>query len=401
MANRKLLLINKFYHDIGPAGGVGRYLVQEEEDLLKAGWDVIPFAMADQHARPSLWDKYFVKARDYSKPRFGLDAVGDALSLIWNREAARNLEALIIETRPDVAHLHNIYHHLSPSILPVLKKYGIPVVMTLHDLRLLCPYKAVLGKCVKESTAASGLAAVETFLHRSRGLYEGTVRQFLCPSKFIRNKYIEWGFPEGLMRHLPNFVDLDIWNPKRIKPTVEKTAYLYFGRISQEKGLRTLLDAQALWEKKVDAKPLELLIAGDGPCAENMRARIAQLELKTVTMLGSLSIGELQEVMGRCRFTVLPSECFENGPMATLESLAAGIPVVGTDIGGIPESIVDGITGVIVPARNAEGMLEGIIGAASMNHDASLASRKWVEKNASRQNHMARLEALFVKLTEQ
>ncbi len=418
MANRKLLLINKFYHDIGPAGGVGRYLVQEEEDLLKAGWDVIPFAMADQHARPSQWDKYFVKARDYSKPRFGLGAVGDALSLIWNREAARNLEALIIETRPDVAHLHNIYHHLSPSILPVLKKYGIPVVMTLHDLRLLCPaihmlrdgqvcedckggqlYKAVLGKCVKESTAASGLAAVETFLHRSRGLYPSSVDVFLCPSKFIRNKYIEWGFPEGQMRHLPNFVDLDIWNPKRIKPSTEKTAYLFFGRISQEKGLRTLLDAQALWEKKVDAKPLELLIAGDGPCAENMRARIAQLELKTVTMLGSLGIEELQEVMGRCKFTVLPSECFENGPMATLESLAAGIPVVGTDIGGIPESIVDGVTGVIVPARNAEGMLEGIIGAASMNHDASLASRKWVEKNASRQDHMARLEALLIKVS--
>jgi len=419
MANRKLLLINKFYHDIGPAGGVGRYLVQEEEDLLKAGWEVIPFAMADEHARPSKWDKYFVKARDYSKPRFGLDAVGDALSLIWNREAARNLEALIKETRPDVAHLHNIYHHLSPSILPVLKKHGIPVVMTLHDLRLLCPaihmlrdgevcedckggrfHKAVLGKCVKESVAASGLAAVETFLHRGRGLYPSTVEMFLCPSKFIRNKYIEWGFPEKKMSHLPNFVDLDVWHPDRIKPAVEKDSYLYFGRLSKEKGLRTLLDAQALWEKRADGKPLELLVAGDGPCAGNMRARIAQLELKTVKMLGPLNVSELQKTMGRCRFTVLPSECFENGPMATLESLAAGIPVVGTDIGGIPESIVDGLTGIIVGARDAGGMVEGLVRASSIEPEASKAARNWVEKNASRQNHMVQLEALFNQLVD-
>ncbi len=419
MANRKLLLINKFYHDIGPAGGVGRYLVQEEEDLLKAGWDVIPFAMADEHARPSDWSRYFVKARDYSKPRFGMDAAQDALSLIWNREAARNLDALIRETRPDVAHLHNIYHHLSPSILPVLKKHGIPVVMTLHDLRLLCPaihmlrhgeicedcrggqlHNAVRGRCVKESRAASALAAVETFLHRARGMYPSAVNVFLCPSRFIRNKYIEWGFPADQMRHLPNFVDLDIWHPDRIKPSTRQDAYLYFGRISKEKGLRTLLDAQALWEKDSNEKPLQLLIAGEGPCTENVRARIAQLNLKTVSMLESLSIPELQKTMGRCRFTVLPSECFENGPMATLESLAAGIPVVGTNIGGIPESILDEVTGVIVPARNSSELLKGLVRASSIESEAGAAARKWAEKNASRQDHMAQLEALFIKLIE-
>jgi len=139
MSDRKLLLVNKFYHDKGPAGGVGRYLVQEEEDLLKAGWDVVPFAMADADARPSPWSRFFVRARDYSAPRFNAEAIGDAVSLVWNREAAANLESLLKETRPTVAHLHNIYHHLSPSILPVLRRHNIPVVMTLHDLRLLCP----------------------------------------------------------------------------------------------------------------------------------------------------------------------------------------------------------------------------------------------------------------------
>ncbi len=424
MANRKLLLINKFYHDVGPAGGVGRYLVQEEEDLLKAGWDVIPFAMADEHARPSPWDKYFVKARDYSKPRYGLEAAQDALSLIWNREAARNLEALIKETRPDVAHLHNIYHHLSPSILPVLKKHGIPVVMTLHDLRLLCPaihmlrdgeicedcrggqlQNAVIGKCVKESRAASALAAMETFLHRSQGLYESTVRQFLCPSAYYKKKYAQWGFPAHHLEHLPNFVDLDFWQPSHIPQVQTKDAYLYFGRISREKGIRTLLDAHAIWEQKfasgeTSTAPLQLLIAGSGPCEENLKVHVAHLKLKTVEILGPLNITQLRQALARAKFSVLTSEWYENGPMAALESLASGIPLAGTDIGGIPEMIEDGRTGVIMPPRDPEGIYAGLRKAARLPDSAHRAARQWAEKNASRHSHMARLEALFSKLLD-
>ena len=427
MAKRKLLLINKFYHDVGPAGGVGRYLVQEEEDLQNAGWEVIPFAMADEHVRPSPWSQYFVKARDYSKARFGGGALGDALSLIWNREAAKNLDELIKETRPDVAHLHNIYHHLSPSILPVLRKHGIPVVMTLHDLRLLCPaihmlrdgmvcedckggqlHQAVIGKCVKESRAASGLAAVETFLHRSRGLYESTVSHFLCPSACYENKFAEWGFPAEKLQHLPNFVDLDFWHPDQIPSLPEdqtKDAYIFFGRISREKGLRTLLDAQALWEKQYEddpssTKPLKLLIAGSGPCEENLKAHLALLNLNTVEILGALDITALRLALARARFSVLTSEWYENGPMAALESLASGIPLVGTDIGGIPEMIIDGETGIIVPSRDPEGIHEGLVKAVKMPSSASIATRNWAEKNASRQDHMARLEAIFIKLIE-
>ena len=290
MAKRKLLLINKFYHDVGPAGGVGRYLVQEEEDLTAAGWEVIPFAMADEHARSSPWDRFFVKARDYSAPRWGGEAWQDALNLVWNREAARKLDALIRETRPDVAHLHNIYHHLSPSILPVLARHGIPAVMTLHDLRLLCPaihmlrddkvceacrggrfHNAVLGRCVKDSRAASLLAAVETFHQRTRRLYEDGVKVFLCPSAFYKEKFAQWGYPAGKLVHLPNFVDLDFWHPDNIPSGAEKDAFIYFGRISREKGLRTVLDAQALWEqghrKGLLPPPLRFLVAGEGPVA--------------------------------------------------------------------------------------------------------------------------------------
>ena len=421
MSGLKLLLINKFYHDKGPAGGVGRYLVQEEEDLKTAGWEVIPFAMNDADALPSRWSRYFVKARDYSSPRFSGGALGDAASLVWNREAAAKLDALLKETRPDVAHLHNIYHHLSPSIFPVLRRHGVPVVMTLHDLRLLCPsihmlrdgqpceecrggrlYNAVRYGCVKNSRAASLLAAVETWHQRSRGLYEKSVDLFLCPSRFIRDKYISWGYPADKLRHLPNFVDLDLWHPRHTQNSGERDAYLFFGRISNEKGLRTLLEAQSLWEKgfasgEITERPLRLLIAGTGPCEGNLQAGVAMYGLENVEMLGGLERDGLRQALARSRFSVLPSEWYENGPMAALEAFASGLPLVGTDIGGIPEMIEDGVNGILVPPRNPVQLMEGLIKAARLGPEAGTAARKYAENHASRVLHMGALQEILTK----
>jgi len=449
MSRPTLLLINKFYHDVGPAGGVGRYLLQEEEDLLAAGWDVVPFAMADADVRPSKWSRYFVRARDYSQPRLTSTALGDAAALLWNREAARNLDALIRACRPDVAHLHNIYHHLSPAILPVLARHRVPVAMTLHDLRLLCPaihmlrrgqvcercrggryYEAITGRCVKGSLAASTLAAIETAHQRWRHLYERTVSVFLCPSRFYRDKYAAWGFPAGKLRHLPNFVDTSVWHPDQLNdrsgssggqgtsasatdspPDPQTTpvdrqrrpAYLYFGRISPEKGLDTLLTAQALWEKEkssgeAPAAPLRLLIAGSGPSAAALRARADTLGLGSIEFLGGLDTAGLRRALARARFTVLPSEWYENGPMAGLESLACGLPLVGTDIGGIPEMIRDGQTGIVVPPRDPAGLLAGLQRAAALPDGAGRAARAWAEQHARRADHIERLREILTSL---
>ncbi len=419
MSTSTLLLINKYFHDTGPAGGVGRYLVQEEEDLSKSGWQVVPFAMAEPESRPSPWDPYFVKARDYSHPRFGWSGLRDAASLIWNTEAATKLEELLTQVQPDVAHLHNIYHHLSPSILGVLRRHRIPVVMTLHDLRLLCPaihmlhegeicekckgghfHQAVLGRCVKESRVASLLAAIETFHQRARRLYEDQVDLFLCPSRFILDKYVEWGFPAHKLRHLPNFVDLQQWQPSRIPHDRPRDAYLFFGRISKEKGLRTLFEAQHLWEKghaagTIATPPLQLLIAGEGPCDENLRVFSGGLKLKTVEFLGPLKPEALRQALGRSRFTVLPSEWYENAPMAALESLAAGIPMVGTRLGGIPEMITSGGGGILVEPRDPENLLAGIIQASAFSPEVGRQARAWAEAHASRKTHMENLQVIL------
>ncbi len=417
MAALTVLLVNKFYHDIGKSGGVGRYLLQEEEDLVAAGWRVVPFAIRDQDARPSPWDRFFVTSRDYARPHFGGGAAADAASLIWNREAARNLEALLREVRPDVAHLHNIYHHLSPSILPVLRRHGIPVVMTLHDLRLLCPaihmlrqgqvcercrggrfWEAVAGRCVKDSWAASALAALETAHQWRRRLYPRTVHRFLCPSAFYAERFRQWGYPAEALTHLPNFVDTAWWDPALLPPAAARDGYLFFGRLSREKGLATLLEAQALWEATATAggpPVLPLEIAGTGPAEDGLRRRAAELGLATVTFRGGLGRDDLLAALARARFSVLPSEWYENGPMAALESLAAGVPLVGTDIGGIPEMIVDGVTGVIAPPRDAAGLLAALQRGAALPDDARAAARAWALAHAERGRHMQKLMAIL------
>ena len=418
LARPRLLLINKFYHDVGPAGGVGRYVVQEESDLAARGWDVVPVAVADAHARPSPWDRFFPRARDYATARWREGAAADALALVWNREAAANLDALVREARPTVAHLHNVYHHLTPSILQVLRRHRIPAVMTLHDLRLLCPaihmlrddrpcercrggrfHQAVLGRCVKDSRAASLLAAVETAHQRWRGLYPAAVGTFLCPSRFYLRKYAEWGFPADRLRHLPNFVDLAEWHPDRL-PAAERDAVVYFGRISREKGLRVLLDAQALWEGGHDAgtiaePPPRLLIAGDGPCLGNLRARLAMLKLRTAEYAGALGIDALRTLLGRARCTVIPSRWYENAPMAALESLACGIPVVGSDLGGLPELIGPGVTGEIAPPDDPAALLDALRRACALGPEARAAARAWAEAHADREAHMDQLDGIL------
>jgi glycosyltransferase involved in cell wall biosynthesis len=288
--------------------------------------------------------------------------------------------------------------------------------MTLHDLRLLCPaihmrrdemvcedckggreHNAVVHRCVKESRPASLLAAVETAHQRSRRLYPKTVKTFLCPSRFYRDKYAEWGYPPDRLEHLPNFVDLDEWHPRLLEGHDDRDAYIFFGRVSGEKGLRTLLDAQARWEadrRNGDSgeKPLKLLIAGDGPCLGNVRAGVAKRNLEQVEILGRLDPDGLRKALVRARFSVIPSEWYENAPMAGLESLAMGLPLVGTTLGGLPEMIEEGVTGFTAPPRDPGGLLAALKKASVLGPEARAASRRWAEEHASRQNHMVQLQ---------
>ncbi|PBN41620.1 glycosyltransferase family 4 protein [Sphingobium sp. D43FB] len=356
----RLLNINNYHYRRGGAEAV--YL---DHGALFAndGWDIDWFSMRHPQNLPGTDETYFADLIDLEYMQGKVSKAKSAAAIIYNGNARSRLHALIGAARPDVAHLHNIYHHLSPSILGALKAHDIPAVLTAHDLKLVCPsYKMLSGgkvcerckggklwnvavhRCMKGSMALSSLIAVESTVHRLAGLYRNAVDRVVAPSRFYRDKLIEWGWDADKVIYIPNFVRA---RPRRA-PVKLDGAVLYFGRLSEEKGLATLIRAAAMTGVAVN-------IAGTGPCDQEFRA-LAQNLNAPVTFLGYRTGAALEQLLDDARAIVLPSEWYENAPMSVIEAYNAGRPVLGADIGGIPEMIDNGVTGWTFPSRDVEAL---------------------------------------------
>jgi glycosyltransferase involved in cell wall biosynthesis len=333
-------------------------------DLLKEhGHDVIPFSMKHPNNHPSDFSQYFVETIDYTNKSF-FRKVSSATKVVYSLEARRRLSSLLEHSTPDIAHFHNFHHQLSPSIITPLVKKGVPIVMTVHDLKLMCPnykmlsdgkvcelckggkfFNCVLRKCTKGSRSKSLVNAVEMYLHRFLDSYRH-VDRFIAVSNFFKRKMVEYGFPEDKIVHIPNYVDATKFKVS----VVDKGYVLYFGRLSEEKGVSTLLNAMGILPS------IPLIVAGTGPIAESLQAEAHHLG--NVSFVGYKSGEELSRLIQECSFTVLPSEVYENCPMSVLESLAYGKPVIGSHMGGIPELINDSIDGYVFKAGNAADLAD-------------------------------------------
>ena len=333
-----------------------------------------------------------------------------ATRLLYSTEARRKLSALL-DVRPiDIAHLHNIYHQISPSILPLLHKREIPVVMTLHDLKLLCPnyrmyaagriceacrghkyYNAFLRRCVKESKTASFLNCIEAYVHDLMGIYKKHIDSFICPSEFMRNKMIEYDFSKDRLKLIRNGIDV-----RRFRPIHENAGYvLYLGRLDKEKGVSTLARAASL------LKHVDVLFAGTGHEEGNMRKEAEHKGITNIGFTGFLTGNELRKTIQGAMFTVTPSELYENCSISILESMAYGKPVIGSCIGGIPEQIEDGVNGFLFEPGNAEDLADKI-GYLAARPDLIVRmgkeARKTVETKYSMDRHYEKLLALYREL---
>ncbi len=363
----RILAANKYYH---VRGGSDRYFFDLNELHSAAGHEVIPFAMQHPSNTPTDYSRYFLPEVTYWESPTLRQRIHSAARLLYSTEARSKIRRLIQEHRPDIAHIHLIYHQLSPAFLPILKEHLIPIVQTLHDYKPVCPtysmvanggicercsgkrfFHAALVRCNRGSFAASSLNAVEMYLHHALGWYD-LPDVYITPSVFMRNKLIEFGMSATKLLHIPNFVD-----SRRFPYSQESDRYfVYAGRLVPIKGVKTLLRAMSL-NPGIDAR---LLIVGDGPQRVELEEDARQWGLKTVEFLGYRDRNALKDIVSRAMFTVLPSEVYENCPMAVLESMALGRPVVGARIGGIPELIVEGETGVLFESGNAEQLAEAL-----------------------------------------
>lgn len=332
----KILQINKFFFQ---KGGSERYYFALRELLQNHGHKVIDFSMQHPDNLPSPDAEFFSSQIDYSEKQKKLRM---ALKFISNNEAAKKLEQLVRLEKPDVAHLHNIHHQLTPAITKTLKKFEIPIVQTVHDYQPICPnyllytngavctrckkhkyYACLLHKCVQHSYMKSALAMLEMSYNRCLDNYLQYVDALIAPSKFMFNTLREWGIKNKLYQ-IYNFVEPPI-------PTKVYLAdyFLYFGRLSKEKGLMTLFSAF----KQLPGK--KLIVAGDGPLSKELN----KIKSPNIKLVGYKEAAELSALIQQAQAVIVPSEWCENNPYSVLETKALKKWIIAANIGGLPELI--------------------------------------------------------------
>jgi glycosyltransferase involved in cell wall biosynthesis len=351
-----ILFANNYYY---LRGGSERVLFDDMKGLRDRGITVIPFATAHPENIQDEFTPSFPNAGDYQTASNMTARARAAAAMIYSRTAAKAFEAVIRRSNPSMVHCHNIYGRLTTSILRVARRYRVPVVMTVHDYKLSCPaylmlrggkpcsqctdghyYRSVLHRCHKNSLAASGVYAAESYFNRWARMY-GTVDRFLCPSRFVMRQLQNSGIAPHRTVYHANAVD-----PATLTPSSEAGQYaLYVGRLSPEKGVATLLEA-------LPEQGMSLQIAGTGPIESELRAIVERRRLSNVTFHGHCGTERLRELYRGAAFLVVPSEWYENAPMAILEAFACGKPVVATRIGGIPELVRHGETGYLFEPGN-------------------------------------------------
>lgn len=361
-------MCNKF-HFI--RGGTERYLFDLSEGLKKLGHTVINFSTKDKRNFYSEHSDYFIEGSDFSKD-LELDDIADArkaLNFIYSFPARKNIECLIERYEPDVAHIHNIYHHISSSIIHSLRKKGIPIVMTVHDYKLICPnytlfmnnkvcerckkynyYNAIIYKCIKNSTLASILACFEMYFCKTLKIYENNIDLFIAPSKFIQNKLVDFGIDRERIFYLPYAINLN-----HFRANFEPGEYiLYFGNIHFRKGVHQLLTVGKQF------KHIPIKIIGEGPYKEALQQFISKYSLSNVELLGYRPIEELITFISRALLVIVPSLWYEVMGLSIYEAFASGKCVVASNIGAIPEIVKDDVNGVLFNPLDEQELLEKI-----------------------------------------
>ena len=402
----RLLAINNYYYD---RGGSEAIFFAHNRMLEELGWDIVPFSMEHPQNHATPYAKYFIEDLDAHGKYSLMQKVSRIPKVIYSFEARRKLDELLRVVQPDIAHGHNIYHHISPSILSLLKGRGIPTVLTLHDLKIACPaynmlapdgvcerckggkiHNVVRNRCINGSAAMSFVIMLEAAVHKLLGSYRRYVDAFIVPSRFYIEKFSEWGMPASMFRYVPNFVDVGRYSPKY----ETGNAFLYFGRVIRQKGVGTLIRAAAAARSK-------LLIAGTGPEMEEMKALAASLQAD-VTFLGHLSGQQLHETIGSCRAVVLPSEWYENAPVSLLEAYALGKPVIGARIGGIPEMIRENETGACFTSGDVDSLRTALedfqARPARQLQDMGAAGRRWVAEDFTVAMYRQRMMSVYREL---
>ena len=399
----KILLINKF---LFPKGGDAISTIKTGDLLKEKGNKIYFWGMKDARNPLFPYNNLFISNIDYDKKISLAKKFKTSFRILYSIEAKEKIKQLIEIEKPDIVHLHNFAHQISPSILSVFKKQNIPVVMTLHDYKLVCPYWyllrngkpcekckngkyfwCVINKCTKKSFFKSLINTVEMYLHHKILHIYDLIDVFISPSIFLKVKIMELGFRKEIFV-LPNFINIKNYIPE-FEP--DEKSICYFGRLSEEKGLHTLLKAI----KNID---IRLKIIGEGRIEEELKAKVRNDGINNVDFLGYKTDNNLNEEIKKSMFVVIPSECYENNPISILEAFALGKPAIGSKSGGIPELIKHGHTGLTFEPGNPADLRNKIISLINNTDkikEMGKKARKLIEDIYNPEEHYQKLIKIY------
>jgi glycosyltransferase involved in cell wall biosynthesis len=400
----RVLHVDKFLHR---TGGAAAYMFDLADAQRARGDTVEFFSMQDPRNLPAEYAGLFPPHVALEPAPEGIAArVTTAATMVWSRRAAKAMEQVVERFRPDVVHLHNIYHQLSPSILRPLARRSIAVVMTVHDYKPVCPSyqlrdqhgictacvghttaNAVRRRCKDGSLAASAILAVESGIHRALHAYD-PVQRFICPSRFMRDTLREGRFyPERLVV-VPNFVDAAAVEPR----SGAGDGFVYAGRLSSEKGVDVLIRAIAT----VDGA--RLTVVGGGPEAGALKGLADEVAPGRVRFTGHVTRAEVLATVRSARAAVLAARWHENMPMSILEAMAAAVPMVVSDLGGLPDLVHDGVTGVVVPSDDVAalgGALARLQAEPAWSERLGGSARQLVFDRFDVRDHLASIDEVY------
>ena len=349
----RILLCNKFYYR---RGGDCIYTLNLEQLLMAHGHEVAVYAMKYPENLPSEWSRYW--PTNMSK--------ADALVRPFGSKLVREgFARLLDDFKPDVVHLNNVHTQLSPIIAEIAHQRGVRVVWTLHDSKLVCPCytcmrdghwceecfhdktAVIKHRCMPGGVIGSTIGYLESNKWNRDRLQEYT-DLFLPPSQFMMDTVVRGGYDPKKFRVLCNFIDVE----KVKNPCFEKKEYyVYLGRVNEVKGVRTLCKAAA-------SLPYRLIVIGGGELLPELQEQY--IDVANIEFKGQMEWNDFRPIIEGAKFMVIPSEWSENNPLTVIESQSLGTPVLGARIGGIPELIEEGVSGMTFESGNEENLKDKI-----------------------------------------
>lgn len=363
----KILMVNKFLY---PNGGSETYIFKLGEALQKKGHEVQYFGMEHKDRIVGNHAACYTSNMDFHTGR--LQKLLYPFRIIYSVEAKRKMGVVLRDMNPDVVHLNNINFQLTPSVIYAVRSYEkktgrrVKIVYTAHDYQWVCPNHMMRipstgricfacrdgqfgncskNRCIHNSGIKSLLGTIEAKFYEKRRTY-GLVDVIICPSEFMKKQLDTNPLLADKTVMMRNFIDKDT---KETRAQESGQDYvLYFGRFSQEKGTATLLEAcRALPQ-------IPFVFAGTGPLQDQVE------QVQNVENRGFVTGDALKDLIAGARFSVYPSEWYENGPFSVMESLMYGTPVLVSDLGGAPELVQSGKTGEIFRGGDVEELMEHI-----------------------------------------